>query len=281
MSDDTFDHDLAIVADHGHRTGRLAAASELRARGDRRRRRRYAATATFGVVLAGALGVGIAVARPNARTPSPPVASATDPVLPTAPPSVIPSSAPSTAPSASKTPSSRPAASPSRPASGGGVLSGDRQVFFFVLDKGAEVPESVPAVTSGGRVNITADYGERALFVPVPKSPGGKQFLIKTGKLRSGGEALCLQVQSNGSDPLTLVTKACDAAEKDQSFKFDENGRDNQDRMTYLISVDGLYMRYDPNGPPGTGLIVQESGEGDDLTSFVIIDRGKATIPRD
>ena len=51
--------------------------------------------------------------------------------------------------------------------------------------------------------------------------------------------------------------------------------------MTYLISVDGLYMRYDPDGTPGTGLIVQESGEGDDLTSFVIIDRGKATIPRD
>ena len=48
--------------------------------------------------------------------------------------------------------------------------------------------------------------------------------------------------------------------------------------MTYLISVDGLYMRYDPDGPPGTGLIVQEFGEGDDLTSFVIIDRGKASL---
>ena len=278
MSDDNLDHGLAAIADHGHRTGRLAAASELRARGDRRRRRRYAATGAFGVVLAGALGVGIALARPPTDTPSPPVASASDPAPASAPPSVIPSAAPSTSPPVSRPPS-RPPASPSRPASGGGVLSGDRQVFFFVLDKGSEVPESVPAVTSGGRVNITADYGDRALFVPVPKSPGSKQFLIKTGKLRSGGEALCLQVQSNGSDPLTLVTKACDTGEKDQSFKFDENGRDNQDRMTYLISVDGLYMRYDPNGPAGTGLIVQESGEGDDLTSFVIIDRGKATIP--
>jgi hypothetical protein len=40
-------------------------------------------------------------------------------------------------------------------------------------------------------------------------------------------------------------------------------------------------MRYDPDGTPGTGLIVQESGEGDDLTSFVIIDRGRATLPVD
>ena len=133
------------------------------------------------------------------------------------------------------------------------MLSGDRQVFLFVLDNGAEVPDSVPAVTSSGRLDITADYGDRALLVPVPKSPGSKQFLVKTGKLRSGGEALCLQVQSNGSDPLTLVTKACDAGQKDQSFSFDENGRDNQDRMTYLISVDGLYMRYDPDGTPGPG----------------------------
>jgi hypothetical protein len=279
MSDDKLEHGLAAIADHGHRTGRLEAAGALRARGDRRRRRRYAATGAFGVLLAGVLGVGIAVARPPAQTPSPSVAAASDPAPPTALPSVPLSSAPLTSPSAVKTPS-RPPASPSRPASGGGgVLSGDRQVFLYVLDDGAEVPDSVPAVTSSGRLDITADYGDRALLVPVPKSPGSKQFLVKTGKLRSGGEALCLQVRSNGSDPLTLVTKACDAGRKDQSFRFQENGRDNQDRMTYLISVDGLYMRYDPDGPPGTGLIVQESGEGDDLTSFVIIDRGQATIP--
>ena len=47
--------------------------------------------------------------------------------------------------------------------------------------------------------------------------------------------------------------------------------------MTYLIRVDGLYLHYSPDGE--FGLIVQESGEGDDLTSFVLIDRGKATLP--
>ena len=82
MSDDNLDHGLAAIADHGHRTGRLEAGECAAGRGDRRRRRRYAATGAFGVVLAGALGVGIAVARPHAETPSPPVASASDPVLP-------------------------------------------------------------------------------------------------------------------------------------------------------------------------------------------------------
>jgi hypothetical protein len=150
-------------------------------------------------------------------------------------------------------------------------------VFFVPLDKGATVPDSVPAVTSTGRVDITEDFGDRALFVPVPKSAGSTEFLIKTGKLRSGGEPLCLQVQGNGSNPLTLVTKACDAAETNQLFKFDENGPDKQDRMTYLISVDGLYLHYSPGGR--YGLIVEEPGEGDDLTSFVIIDRGGAALP--
>ena len=110
----------------------------------------------------------------------------------------------------------------------------------------------------------------------MPARPGGKEFLVKTGKLRTGGEALCAQVQGNGSNPLTLVTKACDAGEQNQLFKFQERGRDKQ-RMTYLISVDGLYLRYSPDGR--YGLIVEEPGEGDDLTSFVIIDRGKAAIP--
>ena len=128
-------------------------------------------------------------------------------------------------------------------------------------------------------MNITADYGDRALFVPVPTRPGGSEFLVKTGKLRTGGEALCVQVQGNGSNPLTLVTKACDAGQKNQRFAFAEHGRDKQDRMTYLISVDGIYLHYSPDGR--YGLIAEESGEGDDLTSFVIIDRGKATIPRD
>lgn len=188
-------------------------------------------------------------------------------------PAVSPTSpaAPSTSPAA--TPDASPAASPGTAS----VLSGKRQVFLFPLDKGVEVPESVVAVTAKNRADITADYGDRALFVPVPTAPRSKKYLMKTGKLQAGGEALCLQVQGNGSNPLTLVTKACDAGNKDQTFAFQDNGRDNQGRTTYLVHVDGLYLRYSPDGR--YGLIVEESGEGDDLTSFVVIDRGAAAIP--
>lgn len=276
MSDD-FEHGLAALAEHGHRTGRLEAASTLRERGDRRRRRRYAATAAFGVVLAGALGAGIALAQPRGTTPTP-VAPAPSTAAPA--PSATPSAEPSrtTAKPPSSAPTSRPpSSSPPAGATSGGVLSGSRQLFLFVLDKGVEVPETVLGVTADNRLDVTADYGDRALLVPVPTAPGSKKYLIKTGKLRSGGEALCMQVHSNSSNPLTLVTAACDTSEKDQLFTFEENGRDNQDRMTYLIQVNGLYMHYSVDGE--YGLIVQESGEGDDLTSFVLIDRGKATLP--
>jgi hypothetical protein len=274
MTDD-FEHGLAALAEHGHRTGRMETAAALRERGDRRRRRRYAATAAFGVVLAGALGAGIALAQPRNTTPTPVAPASTSPSpapSPSAAPSRTPSSPPSTTPTSKAPPSSPPAGSGS-----GGVLSGSRQLFVFVLDNGAEIPDTVLAVTESGRLDVTADYGDRALLVPVPTAPGSKKYLVKTGKLRSGGEALCLQVQNNGSDPLTLVTKACDTSEKDQLFAFEENGRDNQDRMTYRIQVNGVYMHYSPDGQ--FGLIVEESGEGDDLTSFVLIDRGKATLP--
>lgn len=206
--------------------------------------------------------------------------AATTPGTATPAPSVSPPAVPPASPASPAVSPASPAASPATPAASPGaasVLSGKRQVFLFPLDKGAEVPESVVAVTAKNRAEITADYGDRALFVPVPTAPRSKKYLMKTGKLQTGGEALCLQVQGNGSNPLTLVTKACDAGNKDQTFAFQDNGRDNQGRTTYLIHVDGLYLHYSPDGR--YGLIVQESGEGDDLTSFVVIDRGAATIP--
>ena len=74
-----FDDDLRALAGHAQRTGRLGAAAEIRHRADRRRKRRYAATAALGVALVAALGAGIAVARPPSRPPA----------LPAAPPSVL------------------------------------------------------------------------------------------------------------------------------------------------------------------------------------------------
>jgi hypothetical protein len=222
--------------------------------------------ALVAAVVALACTQACAATTPGASAPAP---STSPPVGPSASPAVSPAASPAS-----------PAASPATPsasASAASALSGKRQVFLFPLHKGAEVPESVVAVTAKNRADVTADFGDRALFVPVPTAPRSKTYLMKTGKLRSGGEALCLQVQGNGSNPLTLVTKACDAANKDQTFAFQDNGRDNQGRTTYLIHVDGVYLHYSPDGR--YGLIVEESGEGDDLTSFVVVDRGTASIP--
>jgi len=189
------------------------------------------------------------------------------------------------------TPATEPAAKPSSPAtgktkepsapaaSGGGVLSGSRQVFFFVLHNHQEVPESVVAVTSSGRVEVTGDYSGRALFVPTPVSPGASEYLIKTGTLRAGGLALCLTIRSNGAKPLTVVTADCDAGDNKQLFHIAKEGKDDQGRMTYSISNAAAYLQWDPNG--SAGLIAEEVGDGVTETTFVAIDRGRSTVQVD
>ncbi|GAB1693971.1 hypothetical protein [Krasilnikovia sp. M28-CT-15] len=272
MPEHDLDRGLAALARHAGHTGRLSPAADLRARADRRRKRRYAATGALGAVAAVALGVGIAAAQPDGAgpAPAPPAGSASPPVSRGASPA--PSGATSPTSPTSTPPTSR---QPSKqdPA----VLSGKRQVFLFVLHKGEEVPESVVAVTASGRVGITADYGDRALFVPVPIAPGSSDHLIKTGKLTAGGEPYCLRVRNNGSNPLTVVTAACDVRDAAQRFVFDERGRDNQQRMTYGVRNGDAYLQWNPTGT--SGLIAEELGDGPLDTTFVLIDRGAATLP--
>lgn len=82
--DDTLDGALHGLARHARQTGRLAPVTEVRRRGDIRRRRRQVATAALGVALVGALGAGVTAVRladaphgtlpagPDGRTPGPP-----------------------------------------------------------------------------------------------------------------------------------------------------------------------------------------------------------------
>jgi hypothetical protein len=159
----------------------------------------------------------------------------------------------------------------------GGVLSGNRQVYFYVLNQGQEMPEAVLAVTSTDRVQVTGDYGARALFVPTPATSGHGDYLIKTGKLRVGGAALCLSIRSNGTNPLTVVTAACNPADDAQLFTFHQNGKDNQNRMTYAIDNRSAYLQWFPTGH--AGLIAEETGDAALDTTFVLIDRGPSTVP--
>jgi len=185
-------------------------------------------------------------------------------------PSAAPSS-PAASPTAQVTKTTKPATA------GKPVLPADRQFFFYVLDKGVEVPESLLSAASSGRVEVNGDYGGRSLFVLVRNSPTSKDYLIKTGKLRKGGEALCLKVRSNGSDPLTVVTAACDSGDRTQLFQFDNEGRDNQGRTTYGIRNDDAFLQWNPTGT--SGLIAEELGDAKLNTTWVAIDRGKSTVP--
>jgi hypothetical protein len=75
------------------------------------------------------------------------------------------------------------------------------------------VEDPVLTVTASGRIGTYpggADTGDREQFTLSPLSPGATSYLLKTARLRVGGEPLCVGVDS------VLHTMACDAADRDQ-----------------------------------------------------------------
>ena len=152
----------------------------------------------------------------------------------------------------------------------GRLPRGDRQVVFATVESGGG---KVLSVGADGTVELAGEEGERALFVATPNRPGSEKFMIKTGKLRSGGETWCLAVHSPGrSEPLRLRAAACDAGDRDQIFTLPAaTGHPGR-----YLEVAGLFALADP----GDGrVVVQESGEGDAMTAFTVADRGEADIP--
>ena len=119
-------------------------------------------------------------------------------------PSARPPAGPSAVPPASATSGIGGAPAPA------GALDGKRQVVFLPRIDDNELPDAVLAVTPGGRIQVTDEYADRALFVPVPTGGAAQERLIKTATLRNAGKPFCLQVSGNGADPLTVVTAACD-----------------------------------------------------------------------
>jgi hypothetical protein len=150
-------------------------------------------------------------------------------------------------------------------------LSGGRQVNIVPLDKGEEVHGSVLAVTPGGRVQVTPDRRDSALFV---LSPTSGAYLIKTSK-----DATCFKVRSNGTNPLTVVVAACDAGDATQLFTFDDNGKDDQGRTAYGIRNRDAFLQWRRTGR--YGLIAEELGDSPLETTFVLVDRGPSTAPDD
>jgi hypothetical protein len=188
-------------------------------------------------------------------------------------------------PDASTSP--RPFVSATPPASAGlgaapapsaaAALDGKRQVFFLPLLDDTELPDSVLAVTHGGRIQVTDNYDDSALFVPVPSARGAKERLIKTGTLRAGGKPFCLQV-GKGTSTQSVVTAACDAGEPSQLFTFEASGEDDEGRTTYVVRSGGAFLQWHPLGE--TGLVAAELADSQPETTFALLDRGAAALPK-
>ncbi|WP_433826957.1 hypothetical protein ACQP2E_33325 [Actinoplanes sp. CA-015351] len=218
----------------------------------------------LGRIVASVGGCALVLAVQACSSASTPSASPTSPAP----------AASSAAPPVESTPAEESAPVTEAPATeapaGPGSLPGlNRQVVFTTV---ASAGGDALTVGSDGILEL-AKPGDRSLFVAVPVSSGAEKFLLKTGKLRAGGEAYCLQVHSpGGSRSLQIKIEACDASEKDQIFTFPEAAADSPGR---LIEVAGLFVQTTKEGE----VIAEESGDNGFLTNYAVEDRGKANIP--
>ncbi len=146
-----------------------------------------------------------------------------------------------------------------------------------------DLSEATLAVGADGRVGLSEDFGDRALFVITPIAAGRETFWIRTATLRAGAEAWCLAVKQNGAEPMSVVTAGCDAADRAQSFTFGESGRNSEGNMRYTVgNGPNTYLVLDPEGeidPGGGGLVARDIGDERPDTTFLLVDRGKASMP--
>ncbi|MEU4619214.1 hypothetical protein AB0G04_04435 [Actinoplanes sp. NPDC023801] len=211
-----------------------------------------------------ALVAGLTACGSTQKTDTPaaaPTASAVAPAVTSATP------VPATSASAGGT------SAPARDTAGGASaqIRGEREFAFL-----ARVENKPRTLTVGpdGFATVTADPGDRSLFVTTPLAPGSQSYLMQTARMIEGGEPWCLQVHSaGGTEPLRLKTAACDAGKKDQIFTFPKS----YDGKGRHIEVNGLFVAADT----GDGrVIVQESGDGDRVSFFTVQDKGRSTLPR-
>ena len=155
------------------------------------------------------------------------------------------------------------------------VFSGRRQVYLLPVNSEATV-----AVDRSNRLALSGAFDGRALFVLTPA--GDDRYLIKTAKLRTGGEPSC--VQAIGRTPAPVTVAACDAGKPEQLFRFRRTGTaEGKPKYTVYTGTD-TYLVQDPDGelrPGGTGVVAAQIGEGtpDIDTPFFLPDRGAATLP--
>jgi hypothetical protein len=238
-----------------------------------RNRVSFQRVSTVLMVLAGLLTQAACGGQTGSAPPAASDLGSPSPVSPSA--SSPTASASSSSPVTSSPTPSRSEAT--KPSSGGttaktGVFSGKRQVYLLPRNS-----EATFALDKAGRMTLSEDFGDRALFVLTPVRDD--KFWIRTAKVRSGGEALCVTVKGK-----SVVTAGCDTTTESQLFRFRRTGESNG-KPTYTIRTGkDIYLVQDPDGKlgnTGTGVAAVQIGEGtpDIDTPFVLPDRGKATLP--
>jgi pyruvate/2-oxoglutarate dehydrogenase complex dihydrolipoamide acyltransferase (E2) component len=187
---------------------------------------------------------------------SPPTPSAAAPSATAASPAAAsPAAAPSAATPSPVVPSASSAASPapSQPATGR-LPAADRAVQIRAVG-GRE--ERVLTVTADNRIATIprgADPGDRELFTVAPIKQGGTTYLIRTAKLRTGGEPSCLTRKD-----LAVTLTACDAAAKAQTFQLVGTGRNG-----YQLVADGYNIPLDRTDK----VVAAERGDSPATTTF-------------
>ncbi|GGL98537.1 hypothetical protein [Micromonospora yangpuensis] len=283
--DDNLDEALRELARHARQTGRVATASDVRRRGDTRRRRRYGATAVLGVVLLGAVGVGIAgfAGRPPDTLPAGPTAvpsrSAPLPSLPTpnpARPTPTPTgSAPvDTAPTGGTASGSAPTGaapatsagtSASTPAAEVDPLKLARRQYAVVRTGAFE--SAVSLLDDGQLGEVDGDEG-RSLFVFLPQPDGS--YLIRTAEPDSAGTRHCWQVGAGGGTP-PIVAARCVPTDPAQQFTIGTGPTADGDR-THTIGNGSAFLRHSSQ----LGLVLAEADAADADTVFRFVDNGAA-----
>ncbi|MEV4640344.1 hypothetical protein AB0J80_23650 [Actinoplanes sp. NPDC049548] len=217
---------------------------------------RFARVSAVSAVLAGVLltqqacGGQTSAATPSTGSPGPSATAATG----------IGAGSGSPAKTAAKTSAKAPARGTA------GVFSGTREVWLLPV-----ATEGTLAVSKSNRVELSDQFGDRALFVLTKVE--GDRYWIRTARLRTGGEASCLQANKDK----TVTAAACDAARSDQLFRFRKTGT-SENKPKYTIRTNGdIYLIVTRDG----GVRAEHIGEGtpDIDTPFLLPDRGKASMP--
>lgn len=151
-------------------------------------------------------------------------------------------------------------------ASAESLLAGHR-MFALVP---ASAPGSALGLGDDGRLVVADDDRGRRTFVLVPQAGGS--YLVRAAEPGAGGAGTCWQVESRGSDPLTVVAAACAPGKPDQLFSVMRQKREGGGPDTYAISNLDAYLQLSATRGP----ILEELGDAPLSTTFRFEDAGPA-----